>query len=508
MSRINNGASGRATATASSASEPDIELETNAEVDHEVEDRDGRTAGREPLPLVRYAFVTAALSEGYALPEILEREGLSEDDWEEAEEHWVERLEESAETDMQVHDELDRALAAARAQFARKVAPLDTDVMAFLTFQRLLLAAPRPLPFLREHELFFGDWLRLQEVWAERLSADGETRASAAKALAEADSRALPAIEPGPRVWPATSGDGGKPARVAVRAMVEGAGEPVEQTTEWGLAGLRGESSTEIDAPVPVKAPESSFPAPAPAPVPAPVPAPAPVPHRSEELAPPMTDLPDVFSAEMTLPPSTLEPLEIAKNPLPFQPAKATASSSAPPRNHDVGDSPSSAPVTAPQRPVPPPEEALPFRPNPPDAHAHTSAAMPASQAAPAEQPAETTLEGPIIAVEPALPFNPPGASGQARMDDKEPPASPLAGSPRPSAPSLTLEQYASLCAELAVFPTNAESIFAKYGLAALRDRLTTDLVWQERLRQDPASYRQWQESYKQAHAYWLATAR
>jgi hypothetical protein len=497
MSRINNGAPGRASATASSASDPDIELETDAEVDHDVVDRNGRTSGREPLPLGRYAFVTAALSEGYALPEILEREGLSEDDWEEAEEHWVERLEESAETDLQVHDELDRALAAARAQFARKVAPLDTDVMAFLTFQRLLLAAPRPLPFLREHELFFGDWLRLQEVWAERLSADGETRASAAKALAEADSRALPAIEPGPRVWPAASGDGGKPARVAARAMVEGAGEPVVQTIAWGLAGLRGESSTEIDAPVPVKAPESSFPAPAPAPVP------APAPHRSEELAPPMTDLPDVFSAEMTLPPSTLEPLEIAKNPLPFQPVKATASSSAPPRNHDVGDSPSSAPVTAPQRAVPPPEEALPFRPNPPDAHAHTSAPMPASQAAPAEQPAETTLEGPTIAVEPALPFNPPGASGQARMDK-----APVADPPRPSAPSLTLERYASLCAELAVFPTNAESIFAKYGLAALRDRLTTDLVWQERLRQDPASYRQWQESYKQAHAYWLATAR
>ena len=118
------------------------------------------------LTLPRYVFVTAALSEGYTLLEALEREGISEADWEDTEEHWVAELEESMEGDMALHDEMDRELASARALFARPIAPLDTDVARFMAFQRHLLSAPATLPFLRDHGLFFGDWIRLQESWA------------------------------------------------------------------------------------------------------------------------------------------------------------------------------------------------------------------------------------------------------------------------------------------------------------------------------------------------------
>jgi hypothetical protein len=65
----------------------------------------------------------------------------------------------------------------------------------------------------------------------------------------------------------------------------------------------------------------------------------------------------------------------------------------------------------------------------------------------------------------------------------------------------LTLQQYASLCAELAVFKDRTESIFQRYGLATLRDRLNVDLGWQERLRQNPAEQAGWEALYRR----WLA---
>ena len=148
------------------------------------------------VSLDRYAFVTAALSDGYGLCDVLDREGLSEDEWEDAEEAWVERLQESAETDLALFDELERSMARARARFVRTVPPLDSDVAAFLTFQRHLLAAPAPVPFLRDHGLFLGDWIRLQEAWAERLSAESDVRAAAAPLLAEAEARPMPMPPP------------------------------------------------------------------------------------------------------------------------------------------------------------------------------------------------------------------------------------------------------------------------------------------------------------------------
>jgi len=66
----------------------------------------------------------------------------------------------------------------------------------------------------------------------------------------------------------------------------------------------------------------------------------------------------------------------------------------------------------------------------------------------------------------------------------------------------LSLEQYAALCAEVAVFPQTAEAIFAKYGLGASRDRLTADLAWQERLRADNALMQRWQSLYLHYHEY------
>lgn len=71
-----------------------------------------------------------------------------------------------------------------------------------------------------------------------------------------------------------------------------------------------------------------------------------------------------------------------------------------------------------------------------------------------------------------------------------------------------SLEQYAALCAEIAVFPNIRERVFAKYGLALERKRTSTDLRWKNRLRQYPAEHAEWERLYLRYHARFLAAAR
>lgn len=64
------------------------------------------------------------------------------------------------------------------------------------------------------------------------------------------------------------------------------------------------------------------------------------------------------------------------------------------------------------------------------------------------------------------------------------------------TAPALSLEQYASLCAELAATPDDAEALFARYGLGRPEARLAVDGFWRDRLARDPAAQERWQELY------------
>lgn len=66
----------------------------------------------------------------------------------------------------------------------------------------------------------------------------------------------------------------------------------------------------------------------------------------------------------------------------------------------------------------------------------------------------------------------------------------------------LSIEQYAALCAEVAVHPQTADATFAKYGLAARKDRMAADLGWQELLRADPALMARWQSLYLHYHQH------
>ena len=95
----------------------------------------------------------------------------------------------------------------------------------------------------------------------------------------------------------------------------------------------------------------------------------------------------------------------------------------------------------------------------------------------------------------PQQPEVPPGGLTAERAEAEAPrPAVPAPAAPPPT---LTLQQYASLCAELAVFRDRTEAIFHQYGLGNPRDRLFVDLGWQERLRRNPAEHQGWQVLYQ-----------
>lgn len=71
------------------------------------------------------------------------------------------------------------------------------------------------------------------------------------------------------------------------------------------------------------------------------------------------------------------------------------------------------------------------------------------------------------------------------------------------AAPRLTLDTYASLCAELSVFPEHAADILTKYGITDEAGRRTVDREWAERLSAHPTTQAEWQRKVTEFRA-WL----
>ena len=84
-------------------------------------------------------------------------------------------------------------------------------------------------------------------------------------------------------------------------------------------------------------------------------------------------------------------------------------------------------------------------------------------------------------------------------------PGSPASG-PAPVADPLEsvlpLARYARLCAELALFPHEAEEIFRRYGLERVEERTAVDAAWKERFRHDPRQYGVWEVMYQRYYRW------
>jgi hypothetical protein len=153
------------------------------------------------VSLAAYLIVEASRLDGLPLPAVLAWIGLRDSVFDRAEERWSDQItdelaREGSESDAVYHDLLGRALAL----WSRPTAPLDTEVEAWMTFQRHALAAADPADFALRLGLTAGDELRLARLWSERLR-DPAIAARAASAWT-APLGPLPALSLSPLVFP------------------------------------------------------------------------------------------------------------------------------------------------------------------------------------------------------------------------------------------------------------------------------------------------------------------
>jgi hypothetical protein len=153
------------------------------------------------MSLMQYAAVVAALSEGFALEEVLAVEGVRGADWPRAAAAWRERLAEDAakKGGGELFEKYSKELASAEDRLGRSVTPLGEDLDAWLAFLRAWSSAPTPAAILGELALTMNDVSRLQRSWAVRMAEDEPTRRRAL-ALSKQEAKGLPSVQVEPAV--------------------------------------------------------------------------------------------------------------------------------------------------------------------------------------------------------------------------------------------------------------------------------------------------------------------
>ena len=165
------------------------------------------------------------------------------------------------------------------------------------------------------------------------------------------------------------------------------------------------------------------------------------------------------------------------------------------------------------------PKRALPFGDKPsqalPPAPAPTS--PPKSGMSGQTLPAEVNLMALVTPfTKPSTPpvFSPAPTPPPAVSGDSAPPpaltteaASPGVTAPGGTAPEMTVDAYASLCAEMAVFPQRRGDILRRYNIADDAALAVLRARWKERFGREPAMEMVWQEKYR-TFRDWLAQNR
>ncbi|MGK3991992.1 hypothetical protein [Sorangium sp. So ce1024] len=142
---------------------------------------------------------------------------------------------------------------------------------------------------------------------------------------------------------------------------------------------------------------------------------------------------------------------------------------------------------------------ALPFVPSAPSGPVPPTP-PPARPAPHRSAPPGLTGTAPIrdmSAIVAALPFSP---GPEPRRAPATPPAAAVAAR---TAPALSLEHYAALCAELSLDPRRAPEIYPRYGLHDATAWQATDAEWQARMHSDAALAARWQQLTAHYRAYY-----
>ncbi|WP_437964704.1 hypothetical protein WMF04_34210 [Sorangium sp. So ce260] len=180
-------------------------------------------------------------------------------------------------------------------------------------------------------------------------------------------------------------------------------------------------------------------------------------------------------------PPASAAPVSPAPAPPP--------SAKAPPR-----PAPPGLAGTAPLPDMPALVASLPFTPSAPPG------STPAAPAPPRPAPPGLAGTAPLpdmTALVASLPFTP---TPEKRPAPAAPPTEPIAAR---TAPGLSLEHYAALCAELSLEPRSAAAICPRYGLHDAAAWRAADASWQLRMRSDPALEARWQQLIAHYRAYY-----
>lgn len=493
-----------------------------------------KEAGVGGVSLAAFAGARAGIAEGFDLALVLAAERIDPAAWEAAEGAWDRRLAEDAEGDGALGEAFDEHQADARERYGRRLPPIDEDLAAWLDFHRRFSAAPDPPALLAEVGVRPAEVARLHRTWSRRAAAD-PALAAETRALLQREPGPLPVPTPAPRALdlpaalppafhsasppdeePGEGDDGAPPLFVPLPewdVVDEPAPRPPEAVPLVPLPAVIDETLPETLSPL--RGPALPFAPPVPGAPRAPIAVTsAPAPRVGDGLG-------RTLDAPLISPFAAGQALPFAEGKPAVAPAAAAPRSPASPVALDEGQTVMGviSPFAA--------GKALPFGPR-------ASAAPPPAAAPPAAL--GRTLDAPLIspfAAGKALPFA-EGKSAAPPHGEPRPTASPAppvldetrigsvispfalpfaerAGGPAPPAaalPTLTLEQYASLCSELSVFAAQEEAVFARYGLGSRPLRAAANVAWTARLRQNQAEYAEWQALYRRYHAYWTEIAR
>ncbi|MDC0742727.1 hypothetical protein [Polyangium mundeleinium] len=347
----------------------------------------------------------------------------------------------------------------------RAVPPLDTDLRAFFAFFGAFSEAPDPLSFLAVRGLAEGDMFHLLALWQARMSTDRALRKDALGLLARPTGD-IPDVQAGPTLPVQAPRDASAPAKAPFVA------------TSLGFV---------IDRPaLPFVAPPEKSPPPALPPSP---PRPAPKGLGETKMA---------FHVDKPVLPFAKKPAVTAPEAVPPRPLQGPAPAS-------LGETRPAVHLYKPALPFAAKalaQTALTFKVNPrilPFGPEPSPAPRPLGDTAPA-----------FVSAKPALPFPTPDKPPVVASPAPRPPPSMLAETslalpinlsavlpfvkPTPSGPAtrLSIEAYATMCAEIWLDPPGALRIIARYGLSPEAKR-SEDAAWQARFAAAPAERATWE---------------
>ncbi len=138
-----------------------------------VDHREETVAG---VTLRQYAIIIAGRADELSRPDVFALAAVSEKTWRRAEEAWGERLLADLDAEGSLADELAARMSEARKLWERPLPPLDSDLSAWLDFERAWEREVDSDAFLGRVGMRAADIMRLQELWAERMAADPAAR--------------------------------------------------------------------------------------------------------------------------------------------------------------------------------------------------------------------------------------------------------------------------------------------------------------------------------------------